>query len=246
MVLLFLGVLCLGGSSCAGGPATPEPGWIADAADVLTAQQEAELIDLVTQFEQRTTVQLVGVTMEDLGEASIAAYTVQLASAWGVGVADVNNGVVVLVALNARQVHIEVGRGMTWTLGEARVAEIIDMMTPFFGEGDYYQGLRTGFEQIIAANEGVAWEVSYFTLVDARRALEESVGKIATFEAVITKLEEDAAEIAAPGVESARLLLTGHIDPDAFSVEDELIFHARVKEAEPFVLYLLGWEAEEF
>lgn len=244
-LLLLLGALCLGGSACAGGQTVPQPGWIADAADVLTAQQEAELIDMLTVFEQRTTVQLVGVTVEDLGEQSIEAYTFQLASEWGIGGAGVNNGVVVLLALKERQVRIEVGIGMKWTLGDARTAEIIDMMTPFFREEDYFQGLRTGFEQIIAANEGVAWEVAYFTLDDARRAGEQAVGKIVAFEAEITKLEEDAAEVAAPGVESACLLLTDHIDPAAFSVEDRLLFHARVKEAEPLVLYVLDWADEE-
>ncbi len=243
-LFLVLGFLCLGGS-CAGGQTVPQPGWIADAADVLTAQQEAELTDLLILFEQRATVQLVGVTVEDLGEQSIEAYTLQLARAWGVGVAGVNNGVMVLLALKQRQVYIDVERGMTWQISEARVAEIVDMMTPFFRDGNYYQGLRTGFEQIIAANEAVAWEVAYFTLDEARREGEQAVGKIAAFEAVITGLEEDVAEIAAPGVEGARLLLTEDIDPLAFSVEDRLMFHARVKEAEPLVLYLLGWEEEE-
>ena len=70
-------------------------------------------------------------------------------------------------------------------------AEIIEMMVPFFREEDYYQGLRTGFEQIIADNEGVAWEVAYFTLEDARGAGEQAVGKIVSFEAEITTLEEE-------------------------------------------------------
>lgn len=241
VLLLILAVLWLGGAAC-DGPAAPKPAWVADAADVLTPQQEADLTDLLTQFEARTAVQLVGVTVADLGEQSIEAYTLQLAHEWGVGAAGVNNGVMVMLALKERQVRIETGQGMAWTIPEVRAAEIVEMMTPFFREGDYYQGLRTGFGEIIAANEGVAWEVAYYTLDDARRAGAQAVGRIGSFEAVITKLEEDVAEVTAPGVERARLLLTSHIDPTALSVEDELAFHARVKEVDPLVLYLLGFE----
>ncbi len=242
LLFLLLSTLCLGGLVCGGGQTPLQPGWIVDAADVLTAQQEADLTDMVTAFQERATVQLVGVTVEDLGGQSIEAYTFQLASVWGIGVAGVNNGIMVLVAPGERQVRIELGRGMEWTISDARAAEIIEMMTPSFREGDYFQGLRTGFEQIIADNEGVAWEIAYFTLDDARRAGEQAVGKIVAFDAEITKLEEDVAEVKTPGDESARLLLSAHIDPAAFSVEDQFFFHARVKEAEPFVLYLLGWE----
>ena len=242
VLLLMLAVLVLGSSGCSGGPAAPQPGWIADAADVLMPQQEADLTDLLTRFEARTTVQLVGVTVADLGGQPIEAYTRQLAKDWAIGQAGVNNGVMVLLALEERQVRIETGQGMTWTIPDARAAEIVEVMTPLFREEDYYRGLRAGFEQIIAANEGVVWEASYFTLVDARSDPEGAVGRIVSFEAVITKLEEDEADVAAPGVESARLLFTANIDPAAFSVEDELIFHARVKEGHPLVLYLLGFE----
>ena len=102
----------------------------------------------------------------------------------------------------------------------------------------------TEYEQIIADNEDVAWSVAYHTLDDARRAGEEALGRIAAFEAVITGLEEDTAFVAAPGVERAHLVLTEHIDPAAFSVEDALFFHARLNQADPLVLYLLGWEEE--
>ena len=244
-LLLILALSLLGGAACSGDSTTPQPGWIADAADVLTPQQELELTDLLTQFEQRTSVQLVGVTVEDLGEQSIDAYTLRLASTWGIGQAGINNGVMVLLALKEREVRIEIGHGMEWTISDARAAEITQMMTPFFRDGDYYQGLRTGFEQIIATNDGVAWDIAYFTLADAHRAGEQAVGRIVSFEAEITKLEEDVAEVTASGVEGARLLLSAHIDPTAFSVEDRLLFHVRVKEADPLVLYLLGWEDVE-
>lgn len=102
-----------------------------------------------------------------------------------------------------------------------------------------------GFEQIMAANDGVAWTIAYFTLADARRAGDEALEEIVAFEGVITKLDEDAADVTAPGGERARLLLPERIDPAAFSVDDELVFHARVKEAEPMVLQVVGWEDVE-
>ena len=151
----------------------------------------------------------------------------------------------VVLALKERQVHLDMGRGMRWQINEARAAEIVEQMVPFFGEAKYYEGFRTGFEQIIAANEEVSWEIAYFSLGEVRRDGELAQGRIATFEAVITGLEDDVAEVSSEGIDRASILLTEDLDPAVFFVESRLLFHVRIRDTEPLVLYLLDWEEVE-
>jgi uncharacterized protein len=136
---------------------TPTPaypaltGRVVDDANLLTAAQEDELTGRLATLEQRTTDQLVVVTVPSLGGLRIADYTRALGNHWGIGRGDLDNGVLLVLAPNEREVRIEVGTGLRQVLTNELAARVIDNdILPQLRAGDIYPGISGGVEALIA------------------------------------------------------------------------------------------------
>lgn len=80
--------------------------WITDSANTLTPRQEDTLNRMLSDFNQRTTVQLVGFIIESLKGAPIEAYSLWLASELRPGLSGVNNGMMIVVVPSERRIRI--------------------------------------------------------------------------------------------------------------------------------------------
>ncbi|RAI20672.1 TPM domain-containing protein, partial [Afifella marina] len=135
-------------------------GRVVDAADLLSPTQEAELVALSDDLEKKTSDQLVIATVPSLDGRSIEQYGVDLGRAWQIGQKDKDNGVLLLVAPNERQVRIEVGYGLEPTLTDAISKLIIEgSIIPRFKAGDFPGGIKRGVEDIVTvlAGDRAAW-----------------------------------------------------------------------------------------
>lgn len=132
-------------------------GRVVDAAQILPASTEAELTRISERHEAKTGNQLVVVTAPRLDGEPIEEFGVRLGRAWGIGQAGKNNGVLLIVAPNDRQVRIEVGYGLEGDLPDAVARLIIESsILPRFRAGDIPGGVRRGFEDVVAVLEGDA------------------------------------------------------------------------------------------
>jgi uncharacterized protein len=151
--------ICLSGgaslllASCAAGaevPAGDAPsleltGRVVDAADILPAAYEARLSDTLKSIKDETSVQLVVATTPDLKGETIDDYSLKLANDWGIGNAERNDGLMILVAPRERKVRIEVGRGLETAVTDGEAKRIIECdMIPHFRAGDYIRALDAG------------------------------------------------------------------------------------------------------
>jgi uncharacterized protein len=126
-------------------------GRVMDEAGIISASAEARLSARLADLERRTGDQLVIVTTPDLGGEAIGDLGLRLGNGWGVGQAGLNNGVLLIVAPQDRQVRIEVGYGLEGLLTDARAAQIIDqVMIPRFQNGAYEDAVTEGAERIAA------------------------------------------------------------------------------------------------
>ena len=66
----------------------------------------------------------------------------------GIGQRGKDNGVLLLLVLNDRQVRITTGYGLERVIPDARALEIVDEMTPSFRAARYGEGLRHGLDRI--------------------------------------------------------------------------------------------------
>jgi uncharacterized protein len=132
-------------------------GRVVDQADVLSAEEERALSAILEAHEQKTTNQVVVATVASLEGRSIEDYGVELGRTWGIGQAEKNNGVILLVAPNDRELRIEVGYGLEGELTDAIAKLIIEAsILPRFRAGDVPGGIHRGVEDIVAVLEGDA------------------------------------------------------------------------------------------
>ena len=130
-------------------------GRVVDDAGLLSAATRAQLTQLSEQHERTTSNQLVVVTVKSLQGYAIEDYGHQLGRHWGIGQKGQNNGVLLIVAPNEREVRIEVGYGLEGQLTDALSSNIIQgQILPRFKSGDYEGGIVAGTEAIVAVFAG--------------------------------------------------------------------------------------------
>lgn len=126
-------------------------GRVVDQASLLTPAKEAEITARLEALERDTTGQLVVVTLASLQGLEIEDYGYRLGRAWGIGQAETDNGVLLIVAPEERKVRIEVGYGLEPVLTDGLSALIIhNEILPSFREGRFEQGIERGVDALEA------------------------------------------------------------------------------------------------
>jgi uncharacterized protein len=148
-------------------PATAAPtfpeltGRVVDNAELLSAADEQALTDELKALEDKSSDQLVVVTLPSLQGYEIEDYGYQLGRYWGIGTKKLNNGVLLIIAPNEHAVRIEVGYGLEPILTDALTRTIIESsILPRFRAGDYVGGIKDGVRDITLVLTGDAAEVA--------------------------------------------------------------------------------------
>jgi len=127
------------------------PDWVVDEAGVLDPDTKAEIASKLTALEARTGHQFVVVTVRSLGGTDIAIFAQDLGNRWGIGREDFDDGVILLVAPNEREVRIAVGHGLESVLTDTVCLTIIEQhMLPDFRTGDFASGISGGVDAVIS------------------------------------------------------------------------------------------------
>lgn len=116
--------------------------YVQDYAGIVSPEIESEILRLGSELDQKTTAQLVVVTVDSLEGIPREDYALNLFRTWGIGNKEKNNGVLLLIALNERQSRIEVGYGLEGALPDGKTGRIQDdYLIPYFKEEDYNGGI---------------------------------------------------------------------------------------------------------
>ena len=145
-------------------PAPPEltkP--VNDFAGVIGADDERTLDTLIRALKAATGDVLVVATVDTFQPyADLPSYAVKMFEngGRGIGTRKEDGGVLVVLAVNDRQVRVEVGYGLEGFITDGFAGEVSrDTMVPFFRRGDYGGGLAVGARRLaerIAEGRGVA------------------------------------------------------------------------------------------
>jgi uncharacterized protein len=129
--------------------------WVTDLAGILTDSEINSLSAVLATYATESSTQIVIVSLPTLDGRDIASYAFELGESWGVGQHGVDNGVVILVSVQDRNVFIATGYGVEASIPDAVAGRIIrDVITPNFRQGGYHEGLRQGADALIAATRG--------------------------------------------------------------------------------------------
>lgn len=100
--------------------------YVQDFANVLTAQEKAELINMGRALEDQTSAQVAILTVDTTKDVPMEEYANEAFRQYRIGAAQENNGVLVVLALNDRQIRIEVGYGLEWRIPDGKAGRILD------------------------------------------------------------------------------------------------------------------------
>lgn len=135
----------------------PEPvGFVNDFAGVLSAEERQALEQTLTNFQRQTRNEFAVALFTELPEGTtLEEYTVELAHRWGIGTAQQQNGVLVVLFIADKKARIEVGYGLEGAIPDVLAARIYaDAMRPAFAQGAYYAGLNAGLRLLMQAAVG--------------------------------------------------------------------------------------------
>lgn len=138
-----------GEEECTAVPAVALGGRVTDAANILTAADENRLSARLAEYENRTKRQMVVLT-SGLAGVPIEIFATCTGNRWAIGRKGEDDGILILVAPDERQVRIATGLGMEKQLPDEKAAKVISEMTPHFRDQDYAGGIDTAIDAIMA------------------------------------------------------------------------------------------------
>ncbi len=127
-------------------------GPVVDAAGIIPAASEAAFNARLRSYWDEEETAIVVSTTDSLGGRSIEDYARDQFGEWGIGSAETQRGVLVLVAPEEFEARIEVGCGLETVLSNAIVMDIMEEeMVPQFRTGELVEGIEAGVEAIMTA-----------------------------------------------------------------------------------------------
>ncbi|MEO0871784.1 MAG: TPM domain-containing protein [Pseudomonadota bacterium] len=129
----------------------PRPdGPVYDAVDLIPAAQEAQLDAKLRAYNRETGRAIVVAIVSTIGNEPVDIYARDLAERWDIGGAETEEGVLLLIAPNEREMWITTARGVQDRLTDISAGRIYrDTLRPAFRAGDFARGIDTATDQII-------------------------------------------------------------------------------------------------
>jgi uncharacterized protein len=153
LLLIFFAKLAFAHTD--GVPVPELSGHVNDYAGIISAETRDKLERLLRQHEDSTSNQIVVLTIPSLEDQEIEDAANEIFNTWQLGQRDKNNGVLLLIALDDREMRIEVGYGLEAALTDAHCSRIIrNELTPRFKYKEYDEGVLAGVDAIRQAIQG--------------------------------------------------------------------------------------------
>ena len=138
---LLLAVLLAAPASGANIPDRPRD-YVVDLAGVVDDRAEQKLNGYLKELEQRTTAQVIVLTVDTTGGVPIEDFSLQVAERWKLGRKDRDNGLLITFAISDKRYRFEVGYGLEGILPDSLVGTIgREAIVPYFKKGDYTSGV---------------------------------------------------------------------------------------------------------
>jgi len=136
-------------------PVPPLNARVTDLTGTLAAGQRAALEQKLADLEARKGSQIAVLVVESTRPETVEQYAVRVFERWKLGRKGVDDGVLLLVAKNDRQLHIEVGYGLEGAIPDAIAKRIIEQdIVPLFKQGNFHGGISAGTDRLGKLIEG--------------------------------------------------------------------------------------------
>jgi uncharacterized protein len=136
-------------------PKTTEQTSLYDYINLLNASQQKALEAKLNRYADSTSTQIVVAIISSTNGEDISLLGAKWGQKWGIGQADKDNGILILLAKDDRQIDINTGYGIEYRITDRMAERIINrIIIPEFKAGSYYNGLNKGADAIFDALKG--------------------------------------------------------------------------------------------
>ena len=135
----------------------PEHGgrWVHDEAGILSPQTIGQLEALLKAERDSTSNQIAILLIKNLDGGDIDLFANKVFMEWKLGDEKKDNGILFLIAMEERQMRIEVGAGLEGVLTDIESSQINrNEVAPYFRRGEYEKGVVAGVFGIIQTIKG--------------------------------------------------------------------------------------------
>jgi uncharacterized protein len=144
----------------------PAVGFVNDHAGLLTESMRARLESFLDQVRKKTGAEFAVLTMRSTAPEEPSVYKTQVFERWGLGRAGEDDGLLMLVAVEEREVRFETGYGLEGALPDAWQSRLVRReVAPRFREGQYEEGIRVA---VLATAARIAGEKGVTLTWDGR------------------------------------------------------------------------------
>ena len=128
---------------------------ITDLSATLSQTQQTQLDATLRALETNKGSQIAILLVPTTTPETIEQYAIRVAEQWQLGRKGVDDGLLIVVALQDRTVRLEVGYGLEGVIPDAIAKRVIsEIMLPYFRNNDYYTGLVAGVDRLARLIEG--------------------------------------------------------------------------------------------
>ncbi len=153
LILVLLAAVMIFSITANAGPSYPSPTrefFVNDFAGVLSQDVRQKIVNIGKELQDKTTAQVVLATIDSLDGQNIEDYSIDLATKWGIGQKNKDNGVLILFAKKERLLRIEVGYGLEGILPDSKTAQIREQyIKPYTKNNDFDKGFLNGYTAIV-------------------------------------------------------------------------------------------------
>lgn len=123
--------------------------FVSNPDGILSRSAVAELDSICLSLKERGIAEVAIVAVDDIKPQDMFSFSQQLATRWGIGDDELDNGLLILLVRNMREVRFHTGYGLEGVLPDAMCVQIQqDYMLPSFRDGDYSTGMVRGVEAV--------------------------------------------------------------------------------------------------
>lgn len=126
-----------------------------DYVNLLSASQKTSLESKLVRYSDTTSTQIVVAIISSTEGENINYLAANWGEKWGIGDAEKDNGVLILLAKDDKKIAIQNGKGAEHLLTDFQSKRIIErVIIPEFKKGDFYGGLDKGADYIFKTLNG--------------------------------------------------------------------------------------------
>ncbi len=136
--------------------------YVSNPDGVLSAEAQTRADSIIADIWRQSSAEVVAVVVRSIGNEEITDFAHRLATSWGVGKKDKDNGLLLMVVVDQRKATLRTGYGVEGLIPDIIASHIIrDNMAPHFREGDYDAGTIEALQTVnhILTTQGATEEL---------------------------------------------------------------------------------------